>query len=77
MALSASDVLHRFVRHLEAFNLGVRTGDFTAMFTMYHRDAVFVLSDPVWVVHQGLKAIRRAYRGDPPRVRELVTFADD
>jgi hypothetical protein len=42
MALSASDVLHRFFRHLEAFNLGVRTGDFTAMFAMYHRDAVFV-----------------------------------
>lgn len=67
MALSASDIRQRLIRHLEAFNRGVRTGDFTRMFDMYHRDAVFVLSDPVWVNHRGLEAIRRAYRGDPPR----------
>lgn len=65
MALTASDIRKRLNRHLEAFNRGVRTGDFTLMFAMYHRDAVFVLSDPVWVVHQGLEAIRSAYRGDP------------
>lgn len=64
---SASDILQRLIRHLEAFNRGVRTGDFTLMFDMYHRDAVFVLTDPVWIVHRGLDAIRRAYRGDPPQ----------
>src|SRR5262245_28555539 len=67
MALSTSDIRHRLNRHLEAFNWGVQTGDFTTMFAMYHRDAVFVLSDPVWMVHRGLEAIRRAYRGDPPQ----------
>ena len=67
MTLTATDIRKRLNRHLEAFNRGVRTGDFTMMFDMYHRDAVFVLSDPVWVVHQGLEAIRRAYRGDPPQ----------
>ena len=67
MTPSASDVRQRLFRHLEAFNRGVRTGDFTSLFAMYHRDAVFVLSDPLWIVHQGLDAIRRAYRGDPPQ----------
>jgi hypothetical protein len=67
MAHTTSDIRQRLNRHLEAFNRGVRTGDFTMMFDMYHRDAVFVLSDPVWIVHRGLEAIRRAYRGDPPQ----------
>lgn len=67
MAPSASDIRQRLYRHLEAFNRGVQTGDFTMMFAMYHRDAVFVLSDPLWIVHRGRDAIRRAYRGDPPQ----------
>ena len=68
MAPSAPpDLRQRLFRHLEAFNQGVVTGNFATMFAMYHRDAVFVLSDPVWIVHRGLGAIRRAYRGDPPR----------
>jgi ketosteroid isomerase-like protein len=67
MTSLGSDLQRRLRRHLDAFNRGVRTGDFSTMFAMYHRDAVFVLSDPVWIVHQGIEAIRRAYRGDPPR----------
>ena len=67
MSSLASDLHQRLSRHLDAFNRGVRTGDFSTMFAMYHRDAVFVLSDPVWIVHRGLEAIRRAYRGDPPQ----------
>jgi hypothetical protein len=67
MAPSAADTRRLLIRHLDAFNRGVRTGDFTTMLDMYHRDAVFVLSDPVWVVHRGIEAIRRSYRGDPPK----------
>lgn len=67
MAPSAADIRRLLIRHLEAFNRGVRTGDFTTMLDMYHRDAVFELSDPVWIVHRGLEAIRHSYRGDPPR----------
>jgi len=67
MALLAADIRRLLIRHLEAFNRGVRTGDFTTMLAMYDRDAVFELSDPVRIVHRGLEAIRRAYRGDPPQ----------
>ena len=67
MTSLTSDLQRRLIRHLDAFNRGVRTGDFSTMFAMYHSDAVYVLSDPVWIVHRGLDAIRRAYRGDPPQ----------
>jgi hypothetical protein len=66
MALSASEHRALFVRHLRAFNHGVRTGDFSSMLGMYHLDAIFELADPVSITHRGLHAIRRAYRGDPP-----------
>lgn len=67
MVLPASKLRRLLIHHVAAFNRGVLTGDFSALFAMYHRDAVFELSDPVWVVHRGIDAIRRSYRGDPPR----------
>jgi hypothetical protein len=67
VTLSAPEVRALYVRHLRAFNHGVRTGDFSSMLGMYHLDAVFELADPVSMTHRGLHAIRRAYRGDPPQ----------
>jgi hypothetical protein len=65
--LSAAHLLSLFDRHRRRFNYGVRTGDFSAMLDMYDSDAVFELADPLRITHCGLDAIRRAYRGDPPK----------
>jgi hypothetical protein len=65
MAESASSPVALLDRHLEAFNHGVRTGDFARMLAMYETDAVFELAAPVSVTHEGLGAIRDAYRDNP------------
>jgi hypothetical protein len=58
MAESASSPVALLDRHLEAFNHGVRTGDFARMLAMFETDAVFELAAPVSVTHEGLGAIR-------------------
>jgi hypothetical protein len=66
MTESASSLVALLDRHLEAFNHGVRTGDFARMLAMYETDAVFELAAPVSATHEGLAAIRGAYRDNPP-----------
>jgi hypothetical protein len=66
-ALAAAHLLNLLDRHLRRFNYGVRTGDFSAMLDMYDSDVVFELADPLHITHDGLDAVRRAYRGDPPK----------
>ena len=56
-----------FRRHVSAFNHGVQTGDFSAMLSMYDRDAVVIFADPISTAYHGIDAIRAAYRHYPPQ----------
>ena len=65
-------------RLTEAFNTGVRTGDFTAFVRLFTPDAVISWEGvPQRGPLEGIEAIERRYRDDPPDDEIALTRAHD
>jgi len=60
------DALEVLATHVEAFNDGVRTGDFRTMADGFTADAVMSFRDVPVGPFRGRQAIAEAYRAQPP-----------